>query len=181
MADENESPSPPATSSPGDKIDQERTQNKSTSPGPPPDGGLTAWLQGLGGWLLNFNRWYFDIIWNFLVKLYRRTPHWNLTISHLMDRLHAGIFDADRGYALRSCDRRWLLLRQHYRRSIPSIIWHDDGVDLHESLAIYAGSGNRGWHRLRLHFHTQRCDCGDIFFKKSFMGTRHFFDWKFCR
>lgn len=67
MADENENPSPPATSSPGDKIHQERTQHKSSSPGPPPDGGLTAWLHVLGGWLLNFNSWYVDILCHHII------------------------------------------------------------------------------------------------------------------
>ena len=37
--------------------DPEPLPPKNAGPGPPPNGGLTAWLQVLGGWMLFFNTW----------------------------------------------------------------------------------------------------------------------------
>ena len=40
------------------EADEEKVPEKpQAGPGPPPNGGLTAWLQVLGGWMLFFNTW----------------------------------------------------------------------------------------------------------------------------
>lgn len=47
-------------SHPQDSGDAETKQTNAPKPGPgpPPDGGLVAWLQVVGGFFLNFNTWY---------------------------------------------------------------------------------------------------------------------------
>lgn len=52
--------SPTPTPTPESLLDDERGkgQDMPSGPGPPPDGGLEAWLQVLGAFFLNFNTWY---------------------------------------------------------------------------------------------------------------------------
>ena len=45
--------SPPTATGDGEKAEPVKTDG----PGPPPDGGLIAWLQCLGGFMLFFNTW----------------------------------------------------------------------------------------------------------------------------
>lgn len=44
-------------SHPQPSVDSEKQRSVPSGPGPPPDGGLVAWLQVVGGFFLNFNTW----------------------------------------------------------------------------------------------------------------------------
>ena len=47
----------PSLSSLSTKDSEQNKQIPEPGPGPPPNGGLTAWLQVLGAFFLNFNTW----------------------------------------------------------------------------------------------------------------------------